>query len=55
VIVPDERFDWLCNTYKPKSKVPAFLEARSALRQNAVTTRAHTDGNCVRASPHARL
>ncbi|EPX73830.1 GTP binding protein [Schizosaccharomyces octosporus yFS286] len=25
VAVPDERFDWLCETYKPKSKVPAFL------------------------------
>jgi len=26
VSVPDERFDWLCSLYKPKSKVPAFLE-----------------------------
>ncbi|RDW76352.1 YchF/Obg family ATPase [Aspergillus mulundensis] len=25
VIVPDERFDWLCEQYKPKSKVPANL------------------------------
>ena len=25
VIVPDERFDWLCDHYKPKSKVPANL------------------------------
>ncbi|KAK0733423.1 P-loop containing nucleoside triphosphate hydrolase protein [Lasiosphaeria miniovina] len=25
VIVPDERFDWLCEKYKPKSKVPANL------------------------------
>lgn len=25
VIVPDERFDWLCNLYKPKSQVPANL------------------------------
>jgi len=25
VIVPDERFDWLCNHYKPKSEVPANL------------------------------
>lgn len=25
VIVPDERFDWLCEHYKPKSKVPANL------------------------------
>lgn len=24
-IVPDPRFDWLCETYKPKSKVPANL------------------------------
>jgi len=24
--VPDERFDWLCKLYKPKSEVPAFLE-----------------------------
>lgn len=25
VIVPDERFDWLCEQYKPKSQVPAHL------------------------------
>jgi GTP-binding protein YchF len=25
VIVPDERFDWLCEKYKPKSRVPANL------------------------------
>ncbi|KAI8323263.1 GTP-binding protein YchF [Martensiomyces pterosporus] len=25
VAVPDERFDWLCDHYKPSSKVPAFL------------------------------
>ncbi|KAF2461084.1 GTP-binding protein-like protein YchF [Lineolata rhizophorae] len=25
VIVPDERFDWLCKHYKPKSEVPANL------------------------------
>jgi len=25
VIVPDERFDWLCQQYKPKSQVPANL------------------------------
>ncbi|GAA6050821.1 hypothetical protein JCM3770_001663 [Rhodotorula araucariae] len=25
VSVPDERFDWLCEMYKPKSIVPAFL------------------------------
>lgn len=25
VIVPDERYDWLCDKYKPKSKVPAHL------------------------------
>lgn len=25
VIVPDERFDWLCQKYKPKSQVPANL------------------------------
>lgn len=23
--VPDARFDWLCDTYKPASRVPAFL------------------------------
>lgn len=23
--VPDARFDWLCDVYKPKSQVPAFL------------------------------
>ena len=26
VTVPDERFDWLCATYKPKSSIPAYLE-----------------------------
>jgi len=25
VLVPDERFDWLCEQYKPKSQVPAHL------------------------------
>ncbi|KDE07259.1 cytoplasm protein [Microbotryum lychnidis-dioicae p1A1 Lamole] len=25
VAVPDERFDWLCEVYKPSSRVPAFL------------------------------
>ncbi|RUS16104.1 GTP-dependent nucleic acid-binding protein engD [Endogone sp. FLAS-F59071] len=25
VAVPDARFDWLCNHYKPASKVPAYL------------------------------
>lgn len=25
VIVPDERYDWLCDHYKPKSRVPANL------------------------------
>lgn len=25
VQVPDDRFSWLCNLYKPKSEVPAFL------------------------------
>lgn len=25
VIVPDERYDWLCDFYKPKSRVPAHL------------------------------
>lgn len=25
VAVPDVRFDWLCETYKPASKVPAYL------------------------------
>lgn len=23
--VPDSRFEWLCETYKPASRVPAFL------------------------------
>jgi obg-like ATPase 1 len=23
--VPDSRFEWLCETYKPVSRVPAFL------------------------------
>lgn len=26
VNVPDERFTWLCDTYKPKSQVSAFLD-----------------------------
>lgn len=25
VAVPDQRFDWLCEHYKPASKVPAYL------------------------------
>ncbi|KAI9295025.1 GTP-binding protein YchF [Neoconidiobolus thromboides FSU 785] len=25
VAVPDERFDWLCQHYNPKSKIPAYL------------------------------
>lgn len=25
VPVPDDRFSWLCNLYKPKNEVPAFL------------------------------
>ncbi|KAJ1961207.1 hypothetical protein GGI12_003377 [Dipsacomyces acuminosporus] len=25
VAVPDERFDWLCEHYKPSSKIPAYL------------------------------
>lgn len=25
VAVPDERFEWLCNLYKPASRVPAYL------------------------------
>lgn len=24
--IPDDRFNWLCSVYKPKSQVPAFLE-----------------------------
>ena len=24
--IPDDRFKWLCDLYKPKSEVPAFLE-----------------------------
>jgi obg-like ATPase 1 len=26
VNVPDERFNWLCDLYKPKSSVSAFLD-----------------------------
>jgi ribosome-binding ATPase YchF (GTP1/OBG family) len=26
VNVPDDRFTWLCDVYKPKSQVPAFLD-----------------------------
>jgi obg-like ATPase 1 len=26
VPLPDDRYDWLCETYKPASRVPAFLE-----------------------------
>jgi obg-like ATPase 1 len=25
VLVPDDRYDWLCKHYKPKSEVPAHL------------------------------
>ena len=28
VIVPDARYDWLCEQYQPKSKVPANLTVR---------------------------
>lgn len=24
--VPDDRFKWLCELYKPKSEIPAFLD-----------------------------
>ncbi|XP_009115125.1 obg-like ATPase 1 [Brassica rapa] len=26
VNIPDDRFDWLCQLYKPKAEIPAFLE-----------------------------
>ncbi|KAH0573387.1 GTP dependent nucleic acid binding protein [Spironucleus salmonicida] len=26
VAVPDKRFDWMCDLYKPKSKVPTYLD-----------------------------
>ena len=26
VAVPDDRFDWLCDHFKPPSKVPAYLQ-----------------------------
>jgi obg-like ATPase 1 len=26
VNVPDDRFNWLCNLYKPKSSVSAYLD-----------------------------
>eukprot|EP01024_Parvocaulis_polyphysoides_P072703 TRINITY_DN925_c0_g1_i6.p1 TRINITY_DN925_c0_g1~~TRINITY_DN925_c0_g1_i6.p1 ORF type:complete len:390 (-),score=78.24 TRINITY_DN925_c0_g1_i6:578-1747(-) len=26
VLVPDERYEWLCQIYKPKNQVPAFLD-----------------------------
>ncbi len=26
VNVPDDRFKWLCEQFKPKSEIPAFLE-----------------------------
>ena len=25
VAVPDERFDWLCQHYKPAKEIPAFV------------------------------
>jgi obg-like ATPase 1 len=31
VNVPDSRFNWLVDTYKPKSQVPAFLEVRRSI------------------------
>jgi len=31
VNVPDARFNWLVDTYKPKSQVPAFLEVRRSI------------------------
>ncbi len=46
--VPDERFKWLCELYKPKSEVPAFLEivdiaglVRQALRLHSSLSTLH--------------
>ena len=43
VNIPDERFNWLVDLYKPKSQIPAFLEAR----------RRHTGPPAPRAAPPA--
>lgn len=41
--VPDARFEWLCETYKPASRVPAFLTCidiagLTAVRLFSITT-----------------
>ena len=36
--VPDERFEWLCDTYKPVSRIPAFLTCIDIAGLTAVST-----------------
>lgn len=39
--VPDARFDWLCNLYKPASRVPAFLTCIDIAGLTAVRAAMH--------------
>jgi ribosome-binding ATPase YchF (GTP1/OBG family) len=40
--VPDARFDWLCDLYKPVSRVPAFLTILDIAGLTAVRLRLHS-------------
>lgn len=39
--VPDARFEWLCDLYKPVSRVPAFLTILDIAGLTAVRARSH--------------
>lgn len=39
--VPDVRFEWLCDLYKPASRVPAFLTILDIAGLTAVRVRSH--------------
>lgn len=40
--VPDARFEWLCDLYKPASRVPAFLTCIDIAGLTAVRTPTHS-------------
>jgi len=41
VLVPDPRFDWLCDLFKPKSQVPAHLTITDIAGLTAVSLALH--------------
>ena len=45
--VPDERFEWLCNLYKPASRVPAALTTIDIAGLTAVSLFASLGIFCV--------